>query len=141
MGEHINQFCEELRVKLTTVENNVKDLKKKIDGKAQTAEKDALAGLSTFRTDIERGRAKVAAAQEEIKKWADEQKNTAREKVAEWKAKHERAKLQHRAESAERYAKAAMVVALSAVDEAAHAALEAWLARADAEGAEGSKAA
>jgi hypothetical protein len=41
--------------------------------------------------------------------------------------------LQIRAEVAERYAEAAAVVALAAVDEAEQAALEAWLARKDAD--------
>jgi hypothetical protein len=41
--------------------------------------------------------------------------------------------LQFRAEIAERYAVAAAVVAFTAVDEAEQAALEAWLARKDAD--------
>lgn len=141
MSEFINQFCEDLRVKLTSVEDSVKDLKRKIGSDAQDAEKDAIASLNSLRTKMEQSRAKATAAQVEIKKWVDEQKDTAREKIAEWKTNHEKSKLQHRADSAERYAKAAVAVALAAVDEAAHAALEAWLAHADAESIKSSKAA
>ena len=34
MGERIDQFCENLRVKLTSMDNNVNSIKAKIDGKA-----------------------------------------------------------------------------------------------------------
>ena len=40
MGERIDQFCENLRIKLTSIDNNMQALKAKIDGKAQTAEQD-----------------------------------------------------------------------------------------------------
>ena len=83
----------------------------------------------------------MTAAQADIKKWVEERKATASEKIAEWKSKRETAKLQSRANSAERYAGAATVVALAALDEAAQASLEAWLARKDADSAPGTKAA
>ena len=56
---------------------------------------------------IEQDRAKLTAAQADIKKWVDERKATTDAKIAEWKTKREIAKLQSRAESAERYAAAA----------------------------------
>jgi predicted nucleic acid-binding Zn-ribbon protein len=141
MSERIDQFCENLRVKLTSIDNNMDSLKAKIDGKARTAEQDVRTHLDGIKKRIEQERTKVSAAQADIKSWVEERKATTSEKIAEWKNKLEIAKLQSRAESAERYAAAAAVVALAAVDEAEQASLEAWLARKDADSAQGTKAA
>ncbi len=141
MGERIDQFCENLRIKLTSIDNNMESLKAKIDSKARTAEQDVRSRLDDVDKRIEQDRTKVAAAQTDIKKWVDERKATTSEKIAEWKSKRELAKLGSRADSAERYAAAAAVVALAAVDEAEQASLEAWLTRRDAESAQATKAA
>ena len=141
MSEHIDQFCENLRIKLTNIDNNMESLKSKIDGKARTAEQDVRGHLDGVKKRIEQDRGNVAAAQADIKKWIEERKATASEKVAELKAKRETAQLQNRANSAERYAAGAAVVALAAIDEAERASLEAWLARKDAENTQGTKAA
>jgi light-regulated signal transduction histidine kinase (bacteriophytochrome) len=141
MGERIDQFCENLRVKLTSVDNNMESLKAKIDSKARTAEQDVQSHLDSVKKRLEQDRTKVAAAQADIKKWVDQRKATASERIAEWKAKREVAKLQGRADGAENYAAAAAVVALAAVDEAEQASLEAWLARKDADNAVAAKAA
>jgi predicted nucleic acid-binding Zn-ribbon protein len=141
MGERIDQFCENLRIKLTSIDNNMESLKAKIDSKARTAEQDVQSHLDGVKKRVEQERTKVAAAQADIKKWVDERKATAGEKIADWKAKREVAKLQGRADGAERYAAAAAVVALAMVDEAEQASLEAWLARKDADNAAAAKAA
>jgi len=141
MGERIDQFCENLRIKLTSIDNNMESLKAKIDGKARTAEQDVQSHLDGVKKRIEQDRTKVTAAQADIKKWVEERKATASEKIAEWKTKREVAKLQSRAASAERYAAGAAVVAMAAVDEAVQASLEAWLARNDADTAQSAKAA
>ena len=133
MSERIDQFCENLRIKLTSIDNNMQELKAKIDSKAQTAEREVRTQLETVKKRIEQDRTKLETAQADIKKWVDDFKAASNEKIAEWKDKREKAKLQSRAENAERYAVAAAVIALAAVDEAEQAALEAWLARKDAD--------
>ncbi len=141
MGERIDQFRETLRIKLKSIDNNMESLKAKIEGKARTAEQDVRSHLDGVKKRIEQDRTKVTTAQADIKKWVEERKATTSEKIAEWKTKRQMAKLQSRAESAERYAAGAAVVALAAVDEAEQASLEAWLARQDADSAQGTKAA
>ena len=141
MSERIDQFCENLRIKLTSIDNNMQELKAKIDSKAQTAEREVRTQLETVKKRIEQDRTKLETAQADIKKWVDDFKAASNEKIAEWKVKHDEAKLRIRAEIAERYAVAAAVVALTAVDEAEQAALEAWLARKDADIATETKAA
>jgi len=135
MGQRIDQFCEDLRVKRTNIDSGLGGLKAKIDGKVQNAEQEARSHLERVQKRIEQDRTKVSAAQTEIKNWAEERKISTRDKIVEWKAKRETSKLQNRADKAERYAAASIVVALAAADDAEQAALEAWLARQDADSA------
>jgi len=41
MGQRIDQFCEQLRAKLTQIDTGLQDLKGKIDSQARTADQDA----------------------------------------------------------------------------------------------------
>jgi archaellum component FlaC len=141
MAERIDRFCENLRVKLTSIDNEMQSLKAKIDEKVKTAGQDAQTQLNAVKKRIEQERAEVAAAQNDMKKWMEERKSASTEKIAEWKAKFEKAKLQSYADSAERYAAGATIVAMAAVDQAQEAALEAWLARKEADNAQSSQAA
>ena len=136
VNERIDQFCENLRVKLTSVDDNMRALKAKIDSKERTVEQDVKFHLDSVKKRIAQDRAKLEAAQADIKKWAEERQAATDEKVADWKAK-----LKGSAEAAERYAAGAAVVALAAVDEAEQAAREAWLARKDADSAQGTQGA
>jgi hypothetical protein len=131
MGQRIDQFCEDLRLKLTNIDSGIGGLKAKIDGKAQNAEQEVRSHFDKVQKRIEQDRTKLSAAQTEVKNWFEDRKTETRDRVAEWKAKRETSKLQNRADKAERYAAATIVVALAAADEAEQAALEAWLARQD----------
>jgi predicted nucleic acid-binding Zn-ribbon protein len=135
MGQRIDQFCEDFRLKLTNIDSGLEGLKAKIDGKAQSAEQDVRKHLEWVQKRIEQGRAKVSASQAEVKNWVEDKKTATSEKIAEWKAKRETSKLQNRADRAEQYAAATIVVAVAALDEAEQASLEAWLARQDANAA------
>jgi hypothetical protein len=132
MGQRIDQFCENLRQKLTKTDSGLDGLKAKIQGKATHVEQDVQSHLDGVHKRIEQGRAKVSAAQADMKNWAEQRKAVTSDKIAEWKSKWETGKLQSRADNAERYAAAAIDVAVAAVDEAEQASLEAWLARQDA---------
>ena len=116
-------------------------MKAKIDSKAQTAEQEVRTQLDAVKNRIAQDRTNLETAQADVKKWVDDLKLASNEKIAEWKAKREKAKLRSRADNAERYAVAAAFAALAAVDAAEQAALEAWLARKDAEIADETKAA
>jgi hypothetical protein len=134
MSERIDQFCENLRLKLTSIDNNFQGLKAKIDAKAKTADQDVRAHLDSVKKRVEQDRSRVEAAQKELKGWLDEYRAVTKEKIADWKASGEKIKLRSRADFAEKYAKATAVLAAAAVDGAEQAALEAWLARKDSEG-------
>src|SRR5271167_599950 len=118
MGKRIDMFCEDLRVRLTSIDNGLGGLKAKIDGKAQGAEQEARNHLEGVHKRIEQDRTKVEAARTELKNWAEARKADTRDKIAEWKSKRETAKLQNRADRSEEYAAAAITVAAAAMDEA-----------------------
>jgi len=136
MGARIDQFCEDLRQKLTIADSGLDGLKAKINGKAVHVEQDVQCHLNRVHKRVEQGRAKIGSAQADIQEWADEKKAATSDKIAEWKAKRELSKLQGRADKAERCAAAASAVAVAALDEAEQASLEAWLARQDANSAQ-----
>ena len=136
MGARIDQFCEDLRQKLTLADSGLDGLKAKINGKAVNVEQDVQNHLDRVHKRVEQGRSKIAAAQVDIKAWADEKKAATSDRIAEWKAKRELSKLQGRADKAERYSAAVSAVAVAALDEAEEASLEAWLARQDANSAQ-----
>ncbi|MGO9769301.1 MAG: hypothetical protein ACLPSW_07050 [Roseiarcus sp.] len=135
MSQRIDQFRETFRLKLMQADSDLSALKAKIDAKAETAERDARACLDVVTKRIEQGESKVSAARAEVEKWMKEQKAAAKDSVAALKVKGETAKLKARAEVAEHYAVAAVDVAVAAIDAAEQAALEAWLARRDADDA------
>jgi hypothetical protein len=139
MGQRIDQFCENLRQKLTMAESGIEGLKTKINAKATHVEDDVQSHLGRVRDRVEQNRAKVAAANTEMAAWVDQRKMDTTEKIAGWKAKRDMAKLQGRADAAERYAAASIDVAAAAIDEAEQASLEAWLTRQDADSAAGAR--
>lgn len=141
MSERIDQFCENLRVKLTSIEQDLQGLTEKIDAKAKGVDQAVRARLSAVKMRIEQDRAKITAAQNDFRKWSEQSKAATERQVAEWIAQVDHAKLQSRAKSAQLYADAAGRLASAAVDEAEQAALEAWLARRDADRTERSNAA
>jgi len=91
VNERSDQFCENLHVKLTNIDDNMRALKAKINNKERTVEQDVQFHLDGVRKRMVRDRTKLEAAQDDIKKWAEERKAATDEKVAEWKAKLEKA--------------------------------------------------
>ena len=132
MDQPIDQFCEDLRLKLTIIDKTLGTLRAKIDVKAPKAEQDVRCQLEKAQKRIEQGHIKLADAKAEVSRWVEARRTVTLENIAEWKAKLETSKLQRRADNAERYAAAASLIALAAADGAERAALEAWLARLDA---------
>ena len=141
MGQRINKFCEDLRLKLTKIDSGFEALDAKVQAKSENADKAIRARLEEVQRGIDADRAKRAAAQAKIDGWVAKRKAATAEKIAQWKTGRELTKLQNRADDAEEYAAAALDIALAAVDEAEQAALEAWLARHDADSAQARKAA
>lgn len=68
-----------------------------------------------------------------MKDWAQQKKTNTSEKITEWRSQRQVKTLTDRADGAETYADAAIEVAIAAVDEAERAAVEAIVARMDAD--------
>lgn len=141
MTKRIDQFCETLRLKLTNIESSMELLKTKIGSSATTAEHEVRKHLDMVKRRVDQERGKLESVHDDLRKWALERRAISDEVIAGWKGKLENAKLQSRAIKAEHYAVAAAALAVAALDEAEQAALEAWLARKDAEPVRGTKAA
>ena len=131
MVRRIDQFCENLRQKLTMIDCGLDGLKAKIDANARNAERHVQSHLERVRKRIDQGRTKVSAARVDVAIWAQDRDTITIDTIAVWKTKRDVEKLQGRADKAERYAAAAAEVATAAIDEAEQASLEAWLAQAD----------
>jgi len=68
MGKRIDEFCEHLRLKLTSIDNSMEALNAKIEKKAQSAEQDVQNYVDGVKKRIEQDRAKVTAAEADVKK-------------------------------------------------------------------------
>jgi hypothetical protein len=141
MSHRIDLFCEDLRQKLTIIESGLQGLKAKVEANEVHAERDVRNHLDRVRKRIDQGRTNVCAAKAEVKSWAEDRNSITADKIAKLKTKRDVAKLQGRANKAERYSVAAVKVATAVIDEAEQASLEAWLARADADYAQGKQTA
>jgi hypothetical protein len=141
MSHRIDLFCEDLRQKLTIIESGLQGLKAKVEANEVHAERDVRNHLDRVRKRIDQGRTNVYAAKAEVKSWAEDRNSITADKIAQLKTKRDVAKLQGRANKAERYSVAAVKVATAVIDEAEQASLEAWLARADADYAQGKQTA
>ena len=133
MGQRIDQFSEAVRSKLTSIDTAYDAIHAKIGGKAQDTQAAIRGQLENVRKRIEQDREKVSAAKAAAKTWLEVHSSATAGRVAQWKAERATHKLQQRADSAEQYAEDAVCVAMAAIDEAEQAALEAWLARHEAD--------
>jgi hypothetical protein len=133
MGRRIDQFCENLRQKLTMTDCGLDGLKAKIDSGVLTAERHVQSHLERVRKRIEQGRSRVTAAKADVASWVQDRNAISIDTIAAWKTKCDVEKLQGRADKAGRYAAATVEIATAAIDEAEQASLEAWLTQAEAD--------
>ncbi len=135
MSEKVDQFCEDLRVKLTALENRLTGLTAKIEHDREATKtaihdriSEAKAGLHAAKDDVEAARARMRAH-------VEEKKAETEDRIAEWKHNREVAKLEIRAVDLEVYASWTILVAAHAINEADLATMEAIAARLDADNA------
>lgn len=135
MSSQIDQFCSDLRINLTMLDEKLQALKAKALRKADQAEDAVREQIDLIQNDIGQSEAAVEAAKAGVDEWVKAEQAVGRDKIAEWKAKGDATSLQARADLADRYAEAMSVIASSAVEKATRAALEAVLAHYDVEAA------
>ena len=133
MSQQIDSFCEKLRGKLDEMDDRLQQLKASAKAGSEKARQDLHSQAEKLRANLDADRASIEAAKIRMKDWAAGKKATFDEKVAQWKAQRKQEQLKRRAEAADEYASDAVAVAVAAVDDAYEAAIEAIIARGDAD--------
>ena len=133
MSQQIDSFCEKLRGKLNEMDYRLQQLKASAKAGSEKARQNLHSQAEKLRANLDADRASIEAAKTRMKDWAAGKKATFDEKVAQWKAQRKQEQLKRRAEAADEYASDAVAVAVAAVDDAYEAAIEAIIARGDAD--------
>jgi hypothetical protein len=133
MSERISRLCDELRIKLHGIDRRLEALKS--NGVATfDRSQDALESqLDRVEQRIYDNRVTVEAANVRVKAWLMEKKAGSVAGEVLWTERHKDHLLEVRADDAEAYAIAVFELAAAAADEATLAALQALLARNDAD--------
>jgi hypothetical protein len=133
MSQKVDEFCENLRVKLTGMETRLNGLKAKVEHDREGTKAAIDERIDEARTAIHSTKDDARAARERMAAQLEDKKTETEDKVAEWKHNREVSKLEGRAEDLEAYASWAILVAVDALDEADFATLRAIQARLDAD--------
>lgn len=133
MSQQIDNFCDDLKVRLNDIEKHLIQVKDKLSTASKDAESTIKEKLDAARLKLEAKKQEMAIAQEKLTQRIEAKKTEIEGEVAAWKAKKEQEKLVKHAEQAEEYALAAILLAATAAEEAEVAVLEAIEARKMAE--------
>ncbi len=132
MSEHIDRLCGDLRIKLHGIDRRLEALKGNAMATSEKSQHAVENQLDRVEQRIFDNRNVVEAANARVKAWLDGRKDGFNGNRAGWKQNRQVHLLNGRADDAEAYAVAVFDLAAAAADEAAQAALEALLARNDA---------
>ncbi len=132
MSEHIDRLCGDLRIKLHGIDRRLEALKGNAMATSEKSQHAVENQLDRVEQRIFDNRNVVEAANARVKAWLDGRKDAFNGNRAGWKQNRQVHLLNGRADDAEAYAVAVFDLAAAAADEAAQAALEALLARNDA---------
>ena len=133
MSEKIDQFCNDLRDRLTKVDDRIQGFKASVDSAKTKAKADIQSQLDKTKADFEARKRKSKEANERIKANIEEKKAETKANIEAWKHGREVKKLEKRAQRAEKYAADRTYLATVAVEEAEYAVLEALVARMEAD--------
>lgn len=135
MSEKIDRLCDQLRIKLHGIDRRLEALKSNAMTTAEKSQHAVEGQMDRVEQRIYDRRFAVEAANARIKAWIEGKRADFDANLGAWKHDRQVHQLNARADDAEAYALAVFELAAAAVDEAAHAALEALLARHDADSA------
>lgn len=133
MSDKIDQFCDDLKVRLNDIEAQLLRVKDKLGSASKDAEETIKTKLVEARSQVESKKEEMVAVKNTMAKRLESKKEEIEAEVAAWKEKREQEKLLKHAEQAEEYAVAAILIAAAAAEEAEVAVLEAIDARKMAE--------
>ena len=133
MSEKIDQFCENLRVKLSNVEAHLQKVNENVKAAPQKAAHAIRTTIDAATEQHEKNMETLADGKAKLDQRLKAKKEEVASEIEEWRANREINKLEGRAENAEAYAFAAIDFAAVATAEADLATLEAIVARMEAE--------
>jgi hypothetical protein len=136
MNTKMEQFCDNLRDRLNTMEGRCKSVRTNLQALPEEAENAWREKLEKARQTLQAQKARVEQTRSNLKARGQQKITETKEVVSEWKAKWETRKLNARADRAEAYAADAMDYAMATIDEAEEAILDAVVARFDADEAQ-----
>jgi hypothetical protein len=133
MSERMGRLCDELRIKLHSIDRRLEALKSNGVAAFEKSQDLLESQLDRVEQRIYDNRVTVEAANIRVKTWLAEKRAGSIADRVLWKERHKTHLLEVRADEAETYAIAVFELAASAADEAALAVLQALLARNDAD--------
>ena len=133
MSEKIDQFCNDLRDRLTKVDDRIQGFKASIDSINAKAKADIQSQLDKVKASFEARKQEAEEVRNRIKVNIEEKKAETEAKIEEWKHGRDVKKLEKRAQRAEDYAADRAWLAMVSVEEAELAMLEAIAARIEAD--------
>jgi hypothetical protein len=141
MSVGIDRMCDQLRIKLHGIDRRLEVLKAKGMAISEKSMQAVESQLAIVERRIGDNRVIVEAANARVKSWTEERKISFADDRAGWEIDRQAAgnegrlvhRLAKRADDAEAYAVAVFELAAAAADEAVQAALQALLARQDAD--------
>ena len=136
MSTKMDQFYDNLRDGLDTVEGRLKSVRTNMQTLREQGEKALREKLDGAGRKLQVQKERVDQTRANLKARAKQKMHDTKETVSEWKAKRETRKLNARADRAEAYAVDAIDYAAAAIDEAEEAILAAMVARLDADAAQ-----
>jgi len=136
MSAKVDQFCDQLRDRLSTIEGRLQSVKTNMKALPEQAEKALRDKLAEARTKVQAQKERVEQTRANLKARGQQKVAETKEAVSEWKAKGETRILNARADRAEAYAADALDYAVASIDGAEEAILDAVVARIDADGAQ-----
>jgi hypothetical protein len=132
MTDKLDRICDQLRIKLHGIDRRLEALKGNAMGLSEKSQGRIEGQLDRIEQRIYDSRISVEAANTRVKTWLDGRKAGFDARRDIWKKERRFHQLNSRADDAEAYAIAVFELAGAAADEAALAALQALLARNDA---------
>jgi chromosome segregation ATPase len=129
----MDQFYDNLRDGLDTVEGRLKSVRTKMQALREQGEKALREKLDGARHTLQSQKERGDQTRANLKARAEQKMHDIKEAVSEWKAKRETRKLNARADRAEAYAADAIDFVVASIDEAELAILDAVMARIDAD--------
>ncbi len=133
MSEKIEKFCDNLRVRLTDVDDRIANLKAGLDAATARTKADIDFQLNKAKSDLEAHKREAEQVQERVNTLLEEKKTQTEASIGEWVRDRKVEKMEARAQLTEDYAAEQVWLATVAVEEAELATLEALAARIEAD--------